>query len=89
MAHFRAILGKIGQIFIPSSGHTGLDLSKMAQSERAYEKECDHVNDEAEDDDRIAASLGQKLAENSEEKSTGDLADADDDTVKSNLLSVL
>ena len=47
------------------------------------------MNDEAEDDDRIAASLGQKLAENSEEKSTGDLADADDDTVKSNLLSVL
>ena len=54
----------------------------------AHQEEGDHVEDEPEDDDRIPAPLRQDLAEDAEHEAAGNLSDADDDAVKTDLQEI-
>ncbi len=53
--------------------------------QKSYQEECQHVNNESENDDRISSSLCQEVTENSEQKAAGYFADANHDSVKSDL----
>ena len=46
------------------------------------------MEDEPEDDDRIPAPLRQDLAEDAEHEAAGNLSDADDDAVKTDLQEI-
>jgi hypothetical protein len=60
-------------------------INKNLATLNSHQKECEHVHDESENDDRIAAALGQQVAEDAEQEAAGNLADAHHDPVKSDL----